>query len=281
MVQFAVTNLQTSQASFDVPSTLGKWEFTQAQWYPTIIKDINEKGAMGNTYLATNMAINFQSDSNDLKIACDEIIDVCLVLSFLNARCVAPSGTTAFSQPQFLKLGDKFIRPRAIAGFDELTVNSLAAFFQPWLTTMYPAFKQRELRLQLVHWLSGCTCFCLEDLYQSIGVQFDLVKQREIAVTGQRGMHFHNGMISASTRYGLTALSHDFTKMRNDIIHEGVLSGSNFPNKSKADCADITANALNWLDSYILSVLSVNHLVLNSPRWKSAVIQMGLPALTV
>ncbi|WP_207184127.1 hypothetical protein [Methylobacterium indicum] len=112
-------------------------------------------------------------------------------------------------------------------------------------------------------------------------MQFDLVKQREIAASGQLGMTFHNGMKFGSIRYNIPQLSHDFTKMRNDIIHEGVLSGTNFPNKSKSDCAAITASALNWLDEYVLKVLGIHQNVTNFPRWKSRDIEMFLPALTV
>lgn len=55
MLQFTVSNLQTSEALFEVPSAFGKWEFNQPPWYLQILKSINEKRAMGNTYTPTNM----------------------------------------------------------------------------------------------------------------------------------------------------------------------------------------------------------------------------------
>ncbi|BCM88058.1 hypothetical protein [Methylobacterium indicum] len=97
MLQFNITNLQVSDINFEVPSAFGKWDFEQAAVYSQIISRINNEDIMGNTYFATNAGINFQSSINDLEAACDEIIDICLVLSFINARCVAPSSTTTYS----------------------------------------------------------------------------------------------------------------------------------------------------------------------------------------
>ena len=127
-----------------------------------------------------------------------------------------------------MQLGDDFIRARAIDGFEDLKTPSTTALFVNWLTTAYAAYNQRGLRLQLSHWLGGLTCFSLEDIYLSVGVQMDLIKQRERTATGNNGLTYFQGMTSASTRYGLPALGNDYKNMRNDIVHEGVLSGSNY-----------------------------------------------------
>jgi hypothetical protein len=142
------------------------------------------------------------------------------------------------------------------------------------------AVQAAQMRLQLTHWLSGLTCFSLEDLYLSVGVQMDLVKRCEIAATSHR-LSFFQGMTLASSRYGLAPLGPDYKCMRNDIVHEGVLSGSNFVGKSKADCAQVTANTLNWLDRYVLAALGLSGQISGVPRWDGNTLLAGLPAITV
>ena len=213
--------------------------------------------------------------------ACQELIDVCLVLSFLNARCVTPTQTTAQSDIQFIEFKDDFIRARGIVDFAPLLPISIADIFVDWLSTKYPAYKQRTLRLQLSHWLSGLTCFSLEDLFLSVGVQMDIIKQREQTAAASRKLTYIQGMTSASGHYGLTQLTDDYKKMRNDIVHEGVLSGTNFSGKSKKVCADVTADTLNWLDNYVLAVLGIDANISNWPRWNGQDIERGLPAHSV
>ncbi len=277
VVQFMIANLVAADATFEVPSALGQWEFVRAPNYGELIPRINND-ACGNTYYACNAAITPRSSDTDFITACDEIVDICLVLSFLTARCVAPTG--AIGEITFIATGDTFIRPRAIVGFGELQVRSLTALFSNWLTTSYTTYRQRHLRLQLSHWLSGLTCFSLEDIYLSVSVQMDIIKQREIAAMSSN-FTFFQGMVSASTNYGLTPLGQDFKNMRNDIVHEGVLSGTNFPSKSKSDCSSVAASTLNWIDQYIISVLSVASHISYSPRWNGPALQHGLPAHTV
>lgn len=79
--------------------------------------------------------------------------------------------------------------------------------------------------------------FSLEGLYLAAGVQMDIVKQQERRETGNRGLTYFDGMVSASNRYSLSPLGSDYKDMRNDIVHEGLLSGSNFRGKSKSQCA--------------------------------------------
>jgi len=45
--------------------------------------------------------------------------------------------------------------------------------------------------------------------------------------------------------------------MRNDLVHQGVLSGTNFPGKTVTDCGLITAETLDWIDLYVFSVLKI------------------------
>lgn len=94
MIQFAITNLQIDQESFKVPSVLGEWEFVRAPNYNDHVPKIQE-GMCANTFYAESTAIDATSSNTEFETASDEIVDICMVLSFLNACCVTPSGTTA------------------------------------------------------------------------------------------------------------------------------------------------------------------------------------------
>jgi len=281
MLQFTIANLITSEESFNIPSTVGNWEFTRTPNYQDMLGSIDQ-GMCANTFIASNEAINPRSGDDDFQSVCDEIIDICLVLSFLNARCVTASGTTKWSDIQFIQLGDDFVPCRSIVGFPEiLPISSLSNFFLDWITAMHPTMLQRRLRLQLCHWLSGLTCFTLEDVYLSAGVQMDIVKQLERITTNNTRLTYFQGMSSASSRYSITQLSSDYKSMRNDIVHEGVLSGANFANKSKGQCAAVIAETLNWLDSYVLAVLGKTSQVSGHPRWNGPDFEHGLPSISV
>jgi hypothetical protein len=96
--------------------------------YSDTVDAINN-GMCGNTFTASIDKISFNSTDEDLESACDEIIDTCLILSFLTARCVTPYKTTGQSDIQFIQLGDNFVPSRAIIGFQEITPPSLNSFF--------------------------------------------------------------------------------------------------------------------------------------------------------
>ena len=280
MLEFAIANLVIDEPSFDVPSKLGKWEIVRTHNYQEIIVSI-DTGMCGNTFFASIDTINPKSSDLDFQTACDEIIDICLVLSFLTARCVTPSGTTVNSDIAFVQLGDDFIPSRAIVGFPTIAPASLSDFLSDWAATIHPAIKQRRLRLQLCHWLSGLTCFSLEDVYLSAGVQMDIVKQLERAATNNPQLTYFQGMAAASTHFSLTPLGNDYKAMRNDIVHEGVLSGSHFKGRTKGQCAVVIAEALNWLDSYALAVIGKTNQASGLPRWKGVDFEHGLPSISV
>ena len=55
----------------------------------------------------------------------------------------------------------------------------------------------------------------------------------------------------AAKRFGLPSLNPGFRAMRNDLVHEGTLSGSTFPSATSEACAALAAHALNWIDLYL------------------------------
>jgi len=57
--------------------------------------------------------------------------------------------------------------------------------------------------------------------------------------------------------------------------------GSMFPTKSKAKCAAVIAETLNWLDQYVTTRLGFSNQLSNIPRWKGLILEHNLPAISV
>jgi len=278
MVEFWIADLQNSEKCFSVPCMTGSWEFHRRDDYDDLVQAM-EQGQCAPTYYASNSTLSRSTSGQDFHSSLGDLIDVCLILSFFTGACVTPKGTTSQSEAQFMQLGDSFLPPRAIRGFDPLALGkSYHEFFSVGIQNVTCNFSDRRVRLFLAHWISGLTCFTLEDLFLSIGVQMDIVKQCEIQATGTEKNYFE-GMRAASSRYHLAELTADYKHMRNDIVHEGKLSGSNFRNKVKHDCAKVTSDALNWIDKYILSILTLDASKIKE-RWATAAVESGLPALS-
>lgn len=277
MLELWIADLMSTENTFDVPGSVGNWQFHRRDDYVSLIAKL-EDGQCAPTYYASNSAVIRQITDADFITATDELIDACLILSFVSATCVTPKGATAASDVQFLQLGDDFIRPRAIRGFSALQIGqTYSQYFSTGMPNLHSLMAPRQLRLFLSHWISGLTCFSLEDLFLAIGVQMDIVKQCEITAVGRR-LDYFPGMQAASVRYSLLPLSRDYKNMRNDIVHEGRLSGTNFPGKSKTDCANVVADTLNWIDGYVCAILGFSQV---PARWSGIQLAAGLPSLTV
>lgn len=280
MLGFNIADLVTEQDEFDIPSSFGKWEFRKNGNYVQITKAM-EKGMCGNTFTAFHSEATERLNDDQFHSLCGEIIDANLILSFITAKCVTVSGSAAFSCPMFIQLGDHFLQSRAIRGFKEIESQySYNQIFSSGIPTIQTDMQSRNLRIFLSHWISGLTCFTIEDLFLAACVQMDIVKQCEILPSDNR-LYYFDGMIRASRRYGISPLSRDFTNMRNDLVHEGKLSGSNNPNKSKSDCSSIIADVLNWIDEYVLKVLSLQSFFTFGNRWSSREIESFLPAISI
>lgn len=277
MIEMWIADLRSNEVTFSVPGAVGRWDFHRRDDYESLL-DLENKGQCALTYYSSNETVTAQTSDADFILATDELIDACLLLSFFTASCVTPSSSTPQSDCMFVNMGDAFIRPRAIRGFEQLQLtSSYHQFFSNGMSAIRSTMAPRQLRLFLSHWISGLTCFSLEDLFLAIGVQMDIVKQCEIARTGFSKNYFQ-GMESASTHYGIPMLGSDYKNMRNDIVHSGKLSDRNFPNKGKNDCAMVIAETLNWIDKYVCAVLGISSLSL---RWSGPSLASGLPSLTV
>ncbi len=281
MIEFWIADLKCNATGFAVPASVGTWEFKRRDDYLAILSKL-QQGQCAETYYAYNESLSHSTSDDDFLAVTRELRDACLVLSFIEAVCVTPSGTTPQSDVMFLPLGDSFVRPRSIAGFSALSLNqTYNEIFSGRLSMAVSAFQSRRLRLFLSHWISGLTCFSLEDLFLSVGVQMDIIKQCEIAATGKKKLTYYDGMLSASSRFGIPHLAVDYKNMRNDIVHEGVLSGSNFSGRNKMQCAEVVAASLNWIDEYVCALLGLSTSASATPRWKAMDIEARLPALSL
>ena len=280
MLSFMVANLITDEDCFDVPSQYGGWHFSKAPRYNENINHLDKKCA--NTFIAEHSDKIFPFlDDNEFPTLCDEMIDTCLILSFLTAKCVSVSGCHSSSDVHFVSLGDKFIRPRAIAGFPKLDrITSLNDIFAAGIQHYQSLMKQRLLRLFISHWISALTCFTMEDIFAFLCIDMDIVKQCEL-LPNENDVAYFEGMKRASARYKLNALTNDYKNMRNDLIHYGMLSAKNNPNKSKGQCANIIADVLGWIDSYVLAVLSMSARFRATLRWRQKDIENGLPSISL
>jgi hypothetical protein len=276
---FVIADLQLPKNGFSVPAKFGTWKFEKTSWYDNIVPEL-AKGQCGNTFNAFNEAVTSSMSDADFVAVCEDLRNLCLLLSFMNATCVTPTGSTQYSVPQFIALGDSFVPARAIRGFPELQpTNSITSFLTKGLSG-FSSSQSHYLRLLMTHWISGLTCYTLEDLFLAICVLLDIVKQIEISISGKQ-LTYAQGMTDSSNRLGISLLQGAVTKMRNDLVHEGRLSGSNFSNRTKSDCAQVIANALNWLDEYLIATLGVSGDVKGMPRWKVNEVEHYLPAFSL
>lgn len=279
MIELWIADLLTDDLTFEVPTRAGSWVFGRHENYDDILSKM-ESGQCATTFYAYNEFITPKSSDSDFSDAIDDLIRICLVLSFLTSKCVTPVCSTPQSEISFFQLGEKFIRARSIVGLPRIKLScNLNALFSSGSAILFSSFASRRMDLFLAHWISGLTCFTLEHMALYVGVQMDIVKQCEIKLAGNN-MHYFQGMQQASSRYGIAQLGSDYKYMRNDIVHEGKLSGSNFSNKSKAECAQVIAETLNWIDEYIAKVCAINTHVISFDRWVARDIEHGLPAFS-
>lgn len=246
----------------------GTWELQQEPKYAALKNAIAE-GQIAETYsISTSVVIGAAGRSAALDAAFEQLLPICLAATYLTGMSVAATRALPFSGISFVQVGPHFPRPRAVAGAalvvtDEAMFRDHAeAFVRNYPTTS----RSEKSRLLVHHMLDGQACWSLEDLCLSTATLLEIIAataEAAAAAVGLQKNKFADRIDYAAQRFGLPSVSTDFRKMRNDLVHEGTLSGTRFANKNADDCAAAAAAALQWIDQYIHAALGLGSVAVN------------------
>lgn len=125
------------------------------------------------------------------------------------------------------------------------------------------ATRNNNIEVIIHHWLDSLSCWSLEDQYLSACTILEIIKQTERRRNGNPDQHFYDAIVSASNHYKIRVMSRDWILMRNDLVHDGKLSGSKFQNKDVVQCNAVSKDVLHWLDEYVFAVFGIARLITN------------------
>ncbi|MEW4468967.1 hypothetical protein AB1K62_14165 [Parasphingorhabdus sp. JC815] len=118
-----------------------------------------------------------------------------------------------------------------------------------------------NIRLVAHHFLDALAFWSLEDLVLSTTTILEIIAitaKRVADAQGRTINDFTPRLAFAASRFNLPNLPPDFRKMRNDLVHEGTLSGQRFPNKDASACGVVVAEALDWIDAYVFTAMGLD-----------------------
>jgi hypothetical protein len=235
----------------------GDWVLAREPDFEARKTDVVEKHLCHETYRAEH-PVDGTAGALAVEGTLAELLPLCLGASYLSGNSVTFHRSLPASDFQIMQVPQKFPRERSAAGPGPV-VNDPAEFravLQAFLAA-YPVQGQVEKALLVVHhWLDALACWSLEDLYLSATTILQVVAATE---EGRRGapLSFRQGVTDASARFGVAAPASDFKDMRNDLVHDGTLSGSRHPGKSPDDCRAVAADVLDWIDRYLHAALNL------------------------
>jgi hypothetical protein len=269
--------------SIDFTTESGTWELRQDPNYNDAKAKINN-GQIAETY---TISIIFNIGSAGISASVDavfeELLPICLAATYLTASSVSPTRSLPMSFLTVMTVGSHFPRPRAVAAAMPVISNDVE--FRSRVEAFvhsYPSTSQTEKsRLLVHHMLDGLACWSLEDLCLSAATLLEIVAATaKVAATsaGLTKITFSERIDYAAQRFAIPTVSSDFRDMRNDLVHEGTLSGTKFQNKTADDCAAAAASALEWIDKYIHSAFNLGPVVVN--RFPASAYQ-GLNAFSI
>jgi hypothetical protein len=187
-----------------------------------------------------------------------ELLPLCLGTSYLSGSAVTVHRSLPWSDLQIIEVPSNFPRERSAAGPGPVVNDehefraALAAFL-----AAYPTLGRAEKVLLLVHhWLDALACWSLEDLYLSATTGLQVIAATEEGRQGA-GLSFLRAVTDAAVRFGVPPLAADFKNMRNDLVHDGTVSGTRHPGKSADDCRAVAAGVFGWLDAYLHAALNL------------------------
>lgn len=258
MIGLMIANLLIpgDPASVTVNTPRGPWTFVQLPDLASKKAKISQ-GAMAETY-ALEHPVSLDDGAASFDLVADEITPILLGASYLTGLTVTSRRPTMSSEYAEMQLSHRWPRPRSIESASPVVNNvqdfeeALELFITAWFG---PAQPEKPLLL-VHHWLDAIACWSLEDLILGTSTLFEIIRATQEQINGGK-MTYNDGLAAAATRVGVQGQPADFRKMRNDLVHFGVLSGTKFPNKTLADCAKATVDALNWFDQYAHAALNL------------------------
>jgi len=189
----------------------------------------------------------------------DELLYICLAASFLSGSAVTVSRSLPSSEIMIAETGPRFPRDRGLSIIDP--IFSQPSDFVQTLSAMVDGFESvissNNIEVIIHHWLDSLSCWSLEDLYLSACTILEIIKQNERHRSGKMNQYFYDAIVSASNHYKIRVMSRDWIAMRNDLVHDGKLSGSRFQNKNVFQCNSVSKDVLHWLDEYIFAVFGL------------------------
>lgn len=247
--------------TLDIATSSGVWTLRKHPQYQTF-KTAIENGQCAETYTIETSGTYSGSRSAAIDSASDELIPLCLGVSFLTAMSVAPSRSLPSSNVSFLQVGPHFPRPRAMGlGFQSATDTAMFKRNLEAFVAGYPAVDPVEkIRLVSHHFLDALAFWSIEDLVLSTTTILEIIAITAKTIGGPLGQQvgtYAQRLSYAATRFTLPPLPTDFRDMRNDLVHEGTLSGTGFPGKTADDCGLATAQVLDWIDLYVFAALGM------------------------
>ncbi len=258
MIGFRIANLliPDDPEELEIQTRSGCWTLRQNNQFLENKQAIYQ-GKCAETYDATHPVSFDREKSSGLDQAQNELLPLCLGMSYLTGHSCNPSRSVLSSEIDFLCRSDRYPRDRSLPGSQPAISTSIE--FKQVLESFvhqYPLIAQQEKLLLIIHhWLDSLACWSLEDLYLGASTVLQIIAATEADRQQKKALFFYNSITAVAARWSLTRLSEDFKKMRNDLIHEGTLSGSHFSSKSKSNCAAVVTEALNWIDTYLHTVL--------------------------
>lgn len=243
----------------DIATPAGAWTLRKDPRYEEF-KTAIEGGQCAETYSIETRGSYSGSRSAAIDAFSDELIPLCLGASFLTAMSVAPRRSLPHSDVTFLQVGPHFPRPRAMGlGFQSAVDTAMFKRNLEAFVAAYPAADPIEkIRLVSHHFLDALAFWSIEDLVLSTTTILEIIAITAKTIGGPLRVpvgNYAQRLTYAATRFALPPVPTDFRDMRNDLVHEGTLSGTGFPGKAASDCGLATAQALDWIDLYVFATL--------------------------
>lgn len=263
MIGFRVVNLLIpgDPSSLTIAGRHGDWVFTAVADYDAAKDAIQKQQQCAVTYTAEHPA-SHAAGAAVLDESLEEMLQLCLGATYATGQAVTMKGTTAYSSVQFLHVGEHYPRERSWAGIEPVVNDGheFTALLEAFLRGYRTVGHSEKVLLLVHHWLDSLSCWSLEDLYLSATTVLQTIaatEMRKLPIPKKKNPSFFKYVSAAAARYGLPVLSHDFKTMRNDLIHDGTLSGTSFSGKTAEDCRLVAAEVLNWIDLYLHAALAL------------------------